>query len=133
MRQTFDSTANVKLADAVIQVLIFVFLLVTICYQTLFIYGILAMAGIQCLGALFWTLFFTSGTPQMKAGRQIRRVFIGTMIVLFICYLLKIPTLSLLVLYLMIPCGPVLGFSYFIITLLEMSFYRKARKPYYQL
>lgn len=133
MNQTFDGTANLKMTDAVIQVLVFTFLLVSICYQTLFLYGILAMAGIQCLSTLLWTLFFIGGRPQTKSGRYIRGAFIITMTLLLICYLLQYGPLVLAVLYIMIIVGPVLGFSYFIITLREFSFYRKARKPYYLL
>ncbi len=102
-------------------------------YTSVFVYALIAMAGIQCLSALFWSLFFTSETPQMKAGRFIRRAFIVTMLILLLSWLLQNGAVIFGVLYLMIFAGPVLGFSYFFITLREISFYRKARKPYYLL
>ncbi len=133
MSRRFDAVANVKLADAVIQVLVFAFLLVTVVLKLrLVFYGVLAMAGIQVLSCLLWSLYFTAGVPRLKAGTYIRRAFFITLGILALSLLL-FKSYFLLCLYLMIFAGPIQGFAYFLITLKEISFFRKARKPYYLL
>lgn len=134
MSQTFDGVANFKIADAIIQVLVFMFLvLAPFFFQSLFVYSLAAMAGVQCLSTVHWSLYFATGVPQTKAGKRIRIIFLVTMALLFLCFCTQQGALIFVVLYLMIFIGPVLGLSYFIITLRETSFYRKARKPYYLL
>lgn len=133
MSRHFDTVANIKVADAVIQVLIFAFLLATIVLKlSLFAYGIYAMAGIQVLSCLLWSLYFTAEVPRLKAGTFIRRTFFVTLLILTLSLLL-FKSYFLLLLYLMIFAGPIQGFAYFFITLREISFFRKARKPYYLL
>lgn len=133
MSQTYDGVADVKIADAVIQVLVFAFLLVTICLQSqLFYYGVLTMAGVQVLSCLLWSLYFTAGVPRLKSGTYIRRAFFITLGILGLSFLL-FKSWFLLLLYLMIIAGPLQGFLYFAITIKEISFFRKARKPYYLL
>lgn len=133
MSQHFDAVANVKIADAIVQVLVFAFLLVTVVLKLpLMVYGVLAMAGIQILSCLLWSLYFTAEVPRLKAGTYIRRAFFITLGILALGLLL-FKSYFLLLLYLMIIAGPIQGFAYFFITLREVSFFRKARKPYYLL
>jgi len=118
--------AQLKTADACLQALCFFFMICCFCVSSVFGVqrnAVVIMAGSQVLSAVLWCLAFAGGTVTTRAGRFIRVAFIVVPLLLAATFSIG-NVLILYVAYAMIFVGPVLGFSYFLITLFEICFYR---------
>lgn len=133
MKQVLNRVAIWKKADAVIQVIVFLVLgVVALNDGALTYYCMFGMAALQILSCISWLLFFNGDTPRLKAGTLIRRTFLVILIVFTATLLVSLKFLFGLAI-IMLFVGPVCGLIYFIVTIVEMNFYKKARKPYYLL
>lgn len=133
MKQVLNNVAMLKKADAIVQVVVFLILAIfCIAWTEYFVCYMLAMATLQVITCIAWSLFFTGDTPRFAAGTTIRRLFF---IILLAGLMLLALTPGALFFFMMVMLvvGPACGLAYFIITLQEMNFYSKARKPYYLL
>lgn len=105
-------------------------MLVCICSSSSFFVhrnAVLIMAGSQALSALLWCLVFAGDTATLWLGRVIRIAFI--VVPLLLTAIVNADRVLLFCgAYAMIFVGPVLGFSYFFITLSEIAFYNRLYK-----
>lgn len=133
MKQVLNRVAMLKKADAIIQIIAFVVLgFVAVMDGALSYYCMLGMAGVQLLSCVSWMVFFSGDTPRVRSGTIIRRTFLVILITVACCLLVSLKLL-LPTAVVMLVVGPVCGLIYFIVTIVEAGFYRKARKPYYLL
>jgi len=132
VKQTFGNLALGKKIDLGLQVLAFGGVLLL--YQTkgigLFVFYL--VGAVQRVSALLWTLYFHKGPPAYSSAVTIRYIFLSVAPFLALTCLAGDGAI-LLVNCIMLFAGPLLGVSYFIITILEIRYYSKARKPYYLL
>lgn len=133
MKRVLNNVALFKKVDAIIQIVIFsVLAIACIEWVEYFVYYMLIMATLQVITCVAWSLFFIGDIPRFTAGTVIRRTFF---IILLIGLLLLtlFPGALFFFIIVMLYLGPACGLAYFIITLFEINFYSKARKPYYLL
>lgn len=123
--------AALKKVDICLQVLCFIFMVITMVATFYYGYGyggigILAMAGFQVLSALFWLFTLYKEPYKTPAGMFIRGMFVIVPLLLVLIYTSgREGSLLLITAYAMLVIGPVLGFSYFFITICEMRYYKK--------
>lgn len=130
MRILFQNVAFFKYVDICLQVAAFLVMVLLLCYPPSWgPYALFIEAGVQVLSCLFWTVYFSVAAPGYRAGVVIRRVFLIVLGVWLLSY--AVPPVFLVLLYSMILLGPVLGTIYFVITVKEARYYRKARKPFF--
>jgi len=132
MKQTFGNLALGKKIDLGLQVLAFAGVLLL--YQTRGT-GLLVFyfaGAVQTFSALLWTLYFHKGPPAYTSAVAIRYTFLSVAPFLALTCLAGEGGIFLINCIMLI-AGPLLGVSYFIITILEIRYYSKARKPYYLL
>lgn len=84
-----------------------------------------SMALSQCISTVYWIFILARIPKKMPGGVFIRWVFVIEMALLILLFSLRMPVLTLRVLYTMIVAGPVSGLFYFVITIAEISFYHK--------
>lgn len=128
MKNTFHLIAEKKKADLGFQIGGFVIMLILF-----FQIGPFAMffeALVQVISCCLW-ITTLKDTPQLTSGKRIRKFMMILFVIL--CISAFIPGWNFIVCLLMLFAGPVIGMSYFIITLKEIIYYRDARKPYYLL
>lgn len=132
MKKTFETIALWKRIDIVFQCLVFLVMLFTVCRTEFSIFGLYIMASGQILSCIIWTFALSGGMFRLHAGNIIRVIFIITALILAIILGLN-KEVFMMASIMMLLIGPVLGISYFVITIKEYHFYSKARKPYYLL
>jgi hypothetical protein len=81
------------------------------------------MALEQCLSTLYW-MYFLRNREKMFGGSVIRNMFLTVMIILVLVACIK-PEFMLGLLIAMIVVGPILGLSYFGVTVSELNFYKR--------
>jgi hypothetical protein len=89
----------------------------------LHLFSLYFVALVQCCSCLFWRHYFRHAGHELlqtEAGIRIRKIFLVTMLIHFVLLPLFI-FLALLMLF----AGPVLGVSYFLITMEEQKYYTK--------
>jgi hypothetical protein len=133
MKQVMSNVAMFKKIDAALQVVVFTILCIACSVnKSHVVWYMLTMAALHIISCITWSLFFIGDTPVYKAGRFIRRLFLVIM-----CVALPVVVMGDALFFyfavIMLYLGPICGLLYFIITLLEINFYSKARKPYYLL
>jgi hypothetical protein len=133
MKQVLSNVAMFKKVDAILQVILFTILgIICTTNVSYLVWCMLSMAALHIISCIAWSLFFAGDVPGFKAGRFIRRLFIVIMCIALLAVLISggiFFFFAIVMLYL----GPACGLAYFIITLLEIDFYKKARKPFYLL
>lgn len=132
MKQTFGNVALGKKTDLALQVLTFPVMLFLTQVRDVGPFAMYLMALVQTISALLWTIYFWNRVPAFRAGGWIRAIFLVVAAVL-ILVILAIPHMFLGLSLCMLIAGPPLGIAYFIITISEVRYYNKARKPYYLL
>lgn len=131
MKQVLNSVAIFKTADAVFQALAFVAMLLVTTQTSFGPFGLYILAIAQCLSCIVWSLYFTGDTPRYRGATVIRKTFLIVLALLLLSAFDGGAFIGLS--YLMLLLGPVLGVAYFVITIQEIKYYQKARKPYYLL
>lgn len=115
--------ARMKAADAGIQALCFLASAGVYLYSER-LEGILFLAGCQCFSTLFWLFVLKKDTNSVRGGMAIRVIFLFLMCCAGLGYWLG-GLLIWGVVYVLFIAGPFSCIAYFIITLAEVSFYRK--------
>lgn len=115
--------ARMKAADAGIQALCFLAMAGMYLYND-GIEGILFLAGAQCFSTLFWLFVLRKDISRVRGGMAIRIIFLFLMCCAGLGYWLG-GLLIWGVVYVLFIAGPFSCIAYFIITLAEVSFYRK--------
>lgn len=132
MKTTLSRISLWKYADLVVQFLAFLAMLLLFLHFDWGAFAFFVEAAVQMISCLIWSIYFSKDIPGYRAGVFIRRLFWSVSIIWVIPSLCS-AEIAVGLLYIMVLLGPVLGLSYFIITLLEAGYYSKARKPYYLL
>lgn len=133
MKQVLNQVALLKKVDATVQVCVFIILLCACWIHVQYlVYYMLTMATLHVISCLGWSLFFTSDTPRFEGGTLIRRAFL-VILALAGILLVASPDFFFVFAMAMLYVGPACGLIYFAVTLFEIRFYSKARKPYYLL
>ncbi|WP_162903189.1 hypothetical protein [Taibaiella koreensis] len=127
MNRKYRFIAGLKNGDAVIQALCFLFMIGCFFLSSEFAMhrnAVLIMAGFQVFSAVFWLFVLITEPAKTRGGRFIRVLFI--LVPLLLALIVSTYSVAILIAaYAMIIVGPVLGFSYFFITVAEVSFYRR--------
>lgn len=128
MTDTFRLLAAQKKADLLIQVAAFAVTLLLLFYLSVF--ALYFEALVQVVSAAWW-MNRLKDLPQLPVAARYRKA----MLIVFVVQLAvaAVPGLNLVFCALMLFAGPVMGISYFVLTMKEMAYYRDARKPYYLL
>lgn len=125
MKKQCRLIVRMKAVDVYLQIACFIFMISSITANTnIFGLSVGIMALEQCLSTLYWLAFPAKAIPRMASGIFIRSAFCIVIAGLMLCFVLK-PDFTLNVLFAMIVIGPVLGLSYFIISVAEVSFYTR--------
>lgn len=132
MKKTIELIACFKKADLAFQCIAFLSMVLTVTQTSYGPFGLYVMAIAQCFSCVLWVFFLAGDTPRYAAGTYIRTVFLIILAIMLLA-LLWLQDAFMLASYILLIVGPVLGVAYFIITILEINFYQKVRKPYYLL
>jgi hypothetical protein len=128
MRERYRLITNLKIADVCLQITCFLFMTCTFLIdENVFGYSVAIMALEQCLSTLYWLFFLREPVPKIGGGVFIRNAFCFTMIGLLFCSFFE-GEIMLIVLISMIVIGPMLGLTYFTITVAEIYFYKNRIK-----
>jgi len=133
MKHVLALTAFWKKVDIIFQCVLFLIMLIVVCCTPLNIFGLYVMATGQIISAVLW--FFSlkeSDAPQLRSAKRIRSIFLVTGTILIGALMLNMGVFVWISICMLL-IGPVLGISYFTITISEYRFYANARKPYYLL
>lgn len=133
MKQTLALAAFWKKADIIFQCVLFLVMILVVCLTPLNIFGLYVMAVGQIISAALW--FFSlkeSDAPQLKSAERIRVTFLVTAVILIVLLIADLGVFVWASIFMLL-IGPILGISYFSITISEYRFYATARKPYYLL
>jgi hypothetical protein len=132
MKQVIALAAFWKKVDIIFQCVLFLLMLVAVFLTQLGVFGLYLMALGQLVSAVMWFFSLNVDTPKLKSANFLRFAVMVIMVILGI--ILVIDTgLFLAASMFMLWIGPVVGFGYFIITIVEYRFYTRVRKPYYLL
>ncbi|WP_118975453.1 hypothetical protein [Taibaiella koreensis] len=132
MKNTFRNLVLGKKIDLSLQVLTFPVVLWLCKSSSLGPFALYIIGAVQTGSALLWTLYFRNSAPAYVSGAWIRGAFL--ILAPFLALMVLAGTDALLLMSCcMLVIGPVLGTTYFMITILEIRYYSKARKPYYLL
>ena len=132
MKKTLELIARFKKADLVFQCIAFLLMVITVIQTSYGPFGLYVMAIAQCFSCILWIFFLAGDTPRHSAGTFIRILFL-IILGMILLALTKLSDGFIAVSYLLLFAGPFLGLAYFIITIVEINFYQKVRKPYYLL
>lgn len=132
MKKTLELIAGFKKADLVFQCIAFVLMILTVTQTSYGPFGLYVMAIAQCFSCLLWVFFLAGDTPKHGAGTYIRTIFLIILGITLLA-LFRFQDAFMIVSYILLLIGPFLGIAYFTITIVEINFYQKVRKPYYLL
>jgi len=132
MKKGFDHLADGKRIDVILQCVLFVLMIFAVWKSGLGLFGLYVMGIGHILSSLVWVFILSGDTPKLASGNIIRTLCLSVAAILFLTLLIDDSAFLSLSCYMVI-IGPILGLSYFIITIKEIAFYAKARKPYYLL
>lgn len=134
IRKIFDIAAVWKRIDIAFQCIMFAATVFAVFFSQLWLFGLYIMGLSQLLSSVIWLVVFCWDKQISKSNDSIliRVIMVLTFLILLflICFNnTDFVSVSCYMLFI----GPVIGGTYFVISIAELKYYSKARKPYYLL